>query len=283
MKQHDATVVSRRERLFLLVGGGMWIALTGVLDYATGVEYRLFPLYLLPICLVAWRLGYPSTIAAAWFSAATWLVSNYLGGLSFSTNVVWVTNTITQGVSFSFVGVLVVLSRRAFALAHTRSRTDDLTGLLNTRAFSEEAPRMIALCNRHKRPVTVAYLDLDHFKQVNDRFGHARGDQVLATAASALREAARDSDLVARLGGDEFALLLPETDEVGAAIVLERARANVIRSLRDETVRVTVSIGAVTGQPGKRLLDELLKLADANLYDAKARGKDRVVLAMLGG
>ena len=141
---------------------------------------------------------------------------------------------------------------------------------------------MIALCNRHGRPVTVAYLDLDHFKQVNDRFGHARGDQVLFTVASALREAARDSDLVARLGGDEFALLLPETDETGAAVVLERARANVIRSLRDETVRVTASIGAVTGRPGKRLVDELLKLADANLYAAKARGKDCVVLAALG-
>lgn len=275
-------VVSLRERLVLLVGGGTWIVLTGVLDYATGVEYRLFPLYLLPICLVAWRLGYPSTVAAAWLSAATWLVSNYLGGLNFSSNLVWVANTITQGLSFSFVGVLVVVSRRAFALADTRSRIDDLTQLLNTRAFSEEASRMIALCNRHGRPVTVAYLDLDHFKQVNDHFGHARGDQVLSTVASALREAARDSDLVARLGGDEFALLLPETDETGAAVVLERARANVFRSLRDETVRVTASIGAVTGRPGKRPIDELLKLADARLYDAKAHGKDRVSLAVLG-
>ncbi|MEK6613152.1 MAG: GGDEF domain-containing protein [Gemmatimonadota bacterium] len=273
---------SLRERLVLFVGGAVWIMLTGVLDYITGVEYRFFPLYLLPICLVAWRMGFPSTITAAWLSAATWLVSNYLGGLSFSSNLVWVANTITQGLSFSFVGVLVVVSRRAFALAHTRSRIDDLTQLLNTRAFSEEASRMIALCNRHGRPVTVAYLDLDHFKQVNDRFGHARGDQVLFTVASALREAARDSDLVARLGGDEFALLLPETDETGAAVVLERARANVIRSLRDETVRVTASIGAVTGRPGKRLVDELLKLADANLYAAKARGKDCVVLAALG-
>jgi diguanylate cyclase (GGDEF)-like protein len=141
---------------------------------------------------------------------------------------------------------------------------------------------MIALCDRHGRPVTVAYLDLDHFKQVNDRFGHARGDQVLATVAKALREAGRDTDIVARLGGDEFALLLPETDEAGATIVLERARTNVIRSLRDEPVRVTVSIGAVTGQPGHRHVDELLKLADANLYDAKARGKDCVILTSIG-
>lgn len=282
LQRHDTTVASLRERLFLLVGGGTWIALTGVLDYLTGVEYRVFPLYLLPICLVAWRMGYPSTIAAAWFSAATWLVANYVGGMTYSSQVVWVVNTITQGVSFGFVGVLVVVSRRAFLLANTRSRTDDLTGLLNTRAFSAEAPRMISLCDRHGRPVTVAYLDLDHFKQVNDRLGHAHGDAVLATVATALREAARDTDIVARIGGDEFALLLPETDAAGAAVVLERARTNVIRSLRNESVRVTVSIGAVTGQPGHRAIDELLKLADANLYDAKALGKDRVIVTAIG-
>jgi hypothetical protein len=135
LPQNVDTVVSLRERLVLLVGGGTWIALTGVLDYVTGIELRVFPLYLLPICLVAWRLGYPSTIAAAWFSAVSWLLANYAGGMTYSSQAIWVVNTITQGLSFSFVGVLVVVSRRAFSLANTRSRTDDLTGLLNTRAF----------------------------------------------------------------------------------------------------------------------------------------------------
>ncbi|MCX5761881.1 MAG: GGDEF domain-containing protein [Gemmatimonadetes bacterium] len=282
MNQRNPAEVSLRERLVLLVGGATWIVLTGVLDYSTGVEYRIFPLYFLPICLVGWRLGYPSTLFAAWLSAATWLVSNQLGGLIYSSQMVWVVNTITQGASFTVVGVLVVVSRRAFLLAETRSRIDALTGLLSSRAFSEEATRVIALCERHHRPVTVAYIDLDHFKQVNDRFGHARGDQVLAMAASALREAARDTDLVARLGGDEFALLLPETDETGAAIVLERARASVIRAVLGEPVRVTASVGAVTSRLSHPAIDALLKQADALLYDAKERGKDCVVLKVLG-
>lgn len=281
MPRHDDTTVSLRERLVLLVGGGAWIALTGVLDYLTGVEYRLFPLYLLPICLVGWRLGYPSTIAAAWLSAATWLVANYLGGMTYSSHAVWVVNTFTQGVSFSIVGVLVVLSRKALALAETRSRTDTLTGLLRTWAFSAEATRVIALCERHHRPLTVAYLDLDHFKQVNDRHGHARGDEVLATVASTLLAAARDTDLVARLGGDEFSLMLPETDVDGAAIVLERVRANVIKALVGETVRVTISIGAVTSRSGHLPIEDLLRRADKHLYEAKEHGKDRVVLAIL--
>ena len=177
--------------------------------------------------------------------------------------------------------MLVVFARRSYWLAEKRSRVDPLTGLLNGRAFAEEAVRLIALCARHGRPLTVAYLDLDHFKQVNDRFGHSRGDQVLAMVATALHDVARETDIVSRLGGDEFALVLPETDQSGAAIVLERARDRVVQVLRDEPVRVTVSIGAVTGLPGRRLIDELLKFADANLYDAKERGKDRVTLTAL--
>lgn len=277
---HPAAV-SPRERFVLLVGGSVWIALTGVLDYLTGVEIRIFPLYLLPICLVGWRLGYASTLGAALLSTATWLLSNRLGGLEYSRESVWVVNTISQGLAFSTVGVLMVVARVAFHAAETRSRTDSLTGLLNARAFTDEATRVIALCDRHRRAVTVAYMDLDQFKLVNDRQGHAAGDVVLSRVASALREAARETDLVARLGGDEFALLLPETAAAGAAIVLERVRQTVALSLAEEPVPVTISIGAVSSDVGRRGIEELLKVADAQLYGSKGAGRNRVSATVL--
>lgn len=273
--------VSLRERIVLTFGAATWIVLTGVLDKITGTEYRVFPLYVLPICLVGWRLGYASTLAAAWLSALAWLVANRLGGLQYSSTTVWVVNTITQGVSFSMVGVLVVMARKSYLIANERSRTDSLTGLLNTRAFRDEAARLIALCDRHKRAVTVAYIDLDHFKQVNDRLGHAAGDQVLAQVATAMVAAGRETDVVARLGGDEFALLLPETDATGAAIVLERVRVNVARILADAPVPVTTSIGAVTSSAGRLDVSELLKLADKQLYVSKGTGKNRVTAVVL--
>lgn len=273
--------VSLRERIVLTLGAATWIVLTGVLDNVTGTEYRIFPLYFLPICLVGWRLGYASTVSAAWLSAFTWLLANRLGGLEYSSAVVWVVNTITQGVSFSVVGALVVVARKSYLIANERSRTDSLTQLLNNRAFREEAARLIALCDRHKRAVTVAYIDLDHFKQVNDRLGHAAGDQVLAQVATAMIAAGRETDVVARLGGDEFGLLLPETDAKGAAIVLERVRANVARLLADAPVPVTASIGAVISSVGGRDVAELLKLADQQLYVSKGTGKNRVTAVVL--
>ena len=273
--------VSLRERIVLTLGASTWIVLTGVLDNITGTEYRIFPLYFLPICLVGWRLGYASTLAAAWLSASVWLVANHLGGLQYSSSTVWVVNTITQGVSFSVVGALVVVARKSYLIAHERSRTDSLTGLLNGRAFRDEAARLIALCDRHQRAVTVAYIDLDHFKQVNDRLGHAAGDQVLARVATAMVDASRETDVVARLGGDEFALLLPETDAKGAAIVLERVRANVALILADAPVPVTTSIGAVISSVGRRDIAELLRLADKQLYVSKGTGKNRVTAVVL--
>lgn len=281
MLRPSTDAVSLRERMVLTLGATVWIVLTGVLDLLTGTEYRAFPLYLLPICLIGWRLGYASTIGAAWLSALTWLVSNRMGGLHFSSTTVWVVNTITQAVSFSIVGALVVVARKSYFIANERSRTDSLTGLLNNRAFRDEAARLIALCDRHQRAVTVAYIDLDHFKQVNDRLGHAAGDQVLARVATAMIEAGRETDAVARLGGDEFALLLPETDAKGAAIVLERVRANVALILADAPVPVTTSIGAVTSSVGRLDVSELLKLADKQLYVSKGTGKNRVTAVVL--
>ena len=281
MVRTDDDVVSLRERLVLLVGGAAWILLTGVLDNVTGIEYRVFPLYVLPILLIGWRLGHPSTLAAAWLSTLTWLVANWLGGLQYSSTTIWVVNTFTQGLSFSIVAVLMVEARKAYFVANERSRTDSLTGLLNGRAFTAEAVRLIALCDRHHRPVTVAYIDLDLFKQVNDRRGHAAGDQVLAQVAASLLEAARETDVVARLGGDEFALLLPETDARGAAVVLERVRAAIALMLAGESVPVTASIGAVTSDVGRQDIAALLKLADQQLYLSKGAGKDRVSTTVL--
>ncbi len=282
MSGHDSRAVTMRERIVLLAGATLWIALTGRLDYLTGIEYRLFPLYFLPICLVGWRLGHLPTFLAAWFSTVTWFAANYLGGLTFSTSNVWVVNFITQGLSFSIVGWLVVVARRAYWLAETRSRTDSLTSLLNGRAFTDEAVRTTALCERNRRPVTVAYLDVDDFKQVNDRFGHARGDEVLAMVASVLRAAGRETDLVARIGGDEFALLLADTDEAGARIVLDRVRSNLAEAFREGNGGVTVSIGAIVSPSGHPPVDEMLRQADALLYQAKERGKNRWVSAVRG-
>ncbi len=162
--------------------------------------------------------------------------------------------------------------------------TDTLTGLTNRRKFLELATKELARARRYDTPVSLVIADLDHFKDVNDHHGHLVGDQVLAHAARVLGSAVRDVDVISRHGGEEFAILLPMTDDKGAAEVAERC----CRRLADTPVlvpgvgeiQVTVSLGVASGRGAAiGTLDDLLQKADSALYRAKASGRDRVELA----
>ncbi len=165
-----------------------------------------------------------------------------------------------------------------------RSRSDPLTGMLNRRSFDDSLAAQIAYARRDKRSGALLIADLDRFKQINEEFGHAAGDEALRTASRIFAENLRETDvvsrdeggLVARLGGDEFALLLPETDAAGAEVVGERLVAAVAAEpleFGDREVRLGVSIGIATFSAGEaRSAEELLAAADRALYVVKAAG-----------
>lgn len=157
------------------------------------------------------------------------------------------------------------------------ARVDSLTGCLNHRGFRERLDAEAALVERSGLPLALLHLDLDHFKRINDTFGHPAGDEVLAAVGAELTTVARRSDVVARVGGEEFAVLLPDTTLVRAHEVAERLR-RAIRAI-DHPSGVTTSIG-VSCLPGTaRTEDELVATADRALYEAKRAGRDRVVVA----
>jgi len=165
-----------------------------------------------------------------------------------------------------------------------RSRSDPLTGMLNRRSFDESLQAQLAHARRYKRSGALLIADLDRFKQINDEFGHAAGDEALRLVSRVLAENLRETDmvgrdaggLVARLGGDEFALLLPETDTAGAEAVGERLVAALVAEplvVGEREVRLDVSIGAATFGPGEaRSAEELLAAADRAMYVVKAAG-----------
>jgi diguanylate cyclase (GGDEF)-like protein len=172
----------------------------------------------------------------------------------------------------------------ALQRAEALSVTDELTRLSNSRYLNQVLRRETKRSVRNGSPLSLLFLDLDSFKQVNDQHGHLAGSKVLMEAAAVFRDCARETDVVARFGGDEFTLLLPDTSTEGAVQVAERIRDR-LREARFLTpdglaVRQTVSIGVATLQPGKpRTADELMKAADMAMYRVKAAGKDGVYVA----
>jgi diguanylate cyclase len=161
--------------------------------------------------------------------------------------------------------------------AEQMAHTDELTGLENRRAFFEQAQALANYCERNRRPLSVVMIDADHFKQINDRFGHAVGDAVLCHLAGHLKARRRKSDVCGRLGGEEFAMLLPDTSLGEAMLLAERlcqACAAQPMHAGEEAVVCTVSIGVASEGYS---IEYLLSCADEALYQAKAAGRNRAM------
>jgi diguanylate cyclase (GGDEF)-like protein len=175
--------------------------------------------------------------------------------------------------------VLVLEHRNELLVARLadEARTDPLTGLLNRRGFDEHATRELAHIGRGEGRVALATLDIDHFKQINDEWGHTGGDRVLVHLARVLASESRDIDIAARLGGEEFAVLMPGSDHAGAEAFTERVRAVLAAGSGSGLPAVRVSAGVIaTTEPTD--IQVLLEQVDRALYAAKRAGRDRTVV-----
>lgn len=163
------------------------------------------------------------------------------------------------------------------------SSIDPLTGLINRRAFFERAATQLATASRHQWPVTVIAMDIDHFKDINDRYGHAHGDLVLVEVAQCIKRALRVPDVAARFGGEEFIVVAVECDSAAGYVLAERLRTAIAAAeikTNDQTASVTVSAGVMTLEaPHIADLRVALKHADTALYEAKNQGRNRTVVA----
>ncbi|MDZ7790417.1 MAG: GGDEF domain-containing protein [Xanthomonadales bacterium] len=162
-----------------------------------------------------------------------------------------------------------------------QAEMDFLTGLWNRRKFEEKADELLKKAARYDQPLSLMLLDVDHFKSINDRFGHLHGDEVLKAIAEHLRNTVRGVDVVARWGGEEFIMLAPETGPEEASMLAERICSETRKLSFGELDSVTISIG-VTQVGRDEPLDHAVERADAALYRAKGEGRDRVVVAETG-
>ena len=166
---------------------------------------------------------------------------------------------------------------RNLAIAELRAATDSLTGLPNRRAIADTIRRMVAQTTRTMRPLAALMCDLDHFKQINDQYGHGRGDDVLAAVGAAITSSIRVSDFAGRFGGEEFLVLLPDTDAVGAVALAEKIRS-AVAAIQVPTIdrAITLSVGIAVLPDHVLDADALQRAADRALYTAKNSGRDRV-------
>lgn len=156
---------------------------------------------------------------------------------------------------------------------------DPLTGVMNARAYYAACNQQIHVCSRSAQAVSVLFVDLDHFKSINDTHGHAAGDEVLRLVAQSLNENIRRSDLLGRIGGEEFSILLPNTNLAGAtdlAEVLRRAIEALQPQMDGQSLRITASIGVACRAAGQQTIESIQQQADVAMYEAKRAGRNRV-------
>ncbi|MDY0341904.1 MAG: GGDEF domain-containing protein [Coriobacteriia bacterium] len=265
----SAPLLARVGSSFLLLG---FVAL---LDYLTGEELSFSVFYLLPVLLAGTFISRDAGRAAALAGAVVW---GYLEVEARVYSAAWVVvwNTTVRLIFFLAINELVRVARRAHERERALSRTDSLTGIANRRVFTEHIEREIAKSGRDGRSFTIVYLDLDHFKRVNDFHGHSEGDGLLRAVAETISSELRTVDLVARIGGDEFGLVLTATSAEGAQMLLARV-AEALRRETGERWGVSATFGAVTFVEPPATADSAVKLADELMYRGKSQDRDTIV------
>lgn len=258
------------------------VAAVATIDNATGSELSFSIFYLLPVSLAAWyaggRIGRTISIVAA----GAWLAIDATSGAVYSSPLIPFWNAAVRFGFFLLVAQLITSLQRHVKQEENLARVDGLTGVMSGRTFRHSAAEVVGLAGRNGKPFTIAYVDLDDFKKVNDTRGHAEGDRALKAVGSALMNSIRRTDIVGRLGGDEFAVLLPETDESGAREVVAKIRAGLASATESGGWPIGASIGATVFLTPPDDPEKAIAQADELMYRAKASGKNRTVFIEVG-
>ena len=258
------------------------VAVIGSIDFLTGYEISVGVFYLFPIFIVAWGVGKWPAIGMAFFSGLLWHVADIGSGHVYSAPAIAYWNAAVRMGYFFSVAYLAGRLRQEQEIHRQAARVDVLTGLANRRAFLEAAGNESRRSLRHNYTLTLAYIDLDNFKSVNDKLGHGAGDELLRVVGQMLRTSSRATDTVARLGGDEFAVLLPETDLDGAKLFLEKLRGRLLKAMSSNHWPVTFSIGSITFSRSVSV-EEMIQRADELMYEVKQGKKDAIQFDLTRG
>lgn len=276
-EQEVAEPGKKRSRSFLtVILAVIFTIVLGFLDYFTGAYLSFQVFYLIPIVLITWFANRWMSIFPLIASILSWVYVDIAGSGFYSHPLIPYWNIFVKIVFFLFIIYITSELKQLLDREKLFARIDYLTDIANKRYFYETALKEVNRANRYKRPITMAYLDIDNFKNINDSFGHKAGDEALRITAQVLKKNIRSSDTIARIGGDEFAILFPETDYTGAKTVIQRIQSDFSNIIKHNKWFPTFSIGTITCLDHPCSLDSLIVNADNVMYSAKKNGKNTV-------
>lgn len=261
--------------LFLIISF-IYILCIALFDFLTTLEYSFSLFYLIPIMFLAWYRNTLKAILATIFSITVWFLSEYLSkNIEFS-NLAFLWNLFTRLAFYLLVIFLIHRIRIMHNKVKLISNYDFLTGFHNLRHFLVKLDLEIKRSERNGRPFSIAYLDMDNFKMVNDNYGHKSGNELLKYVTNKIIHHIRDIDTPGRIGGDEFAIIFPETDEKNAEIAIN----NIIKVINDGSFDLkgtSFSIGIISFHSTSISAEEMVSLCDNLMYSAKKTGKNKIV------
>jgi diguanylate cyclase (GGDEF)-like protein len=275
--------LDRFTRAGILALAGCGVGIVAYVDYVTGYEVSMSVFYLGPVAVAAWYAGRWPGVAIGAICCVSWYITDFATGHQYSHPAIMVWDSLVRFGFFLVTGLLLTALRASYLRQRGLAQTDGLTELYSRRAFEDRLEHDLALAQRRKSAITLAYLDLDNFKALNDAHGHTEGDRVLQATGRVLKDLVRHADTAARLGGDEFALILPDTDGHGAQQAIANIALELKKAFTAGKFDVTCSIGVVT------FLDPLLSVANAvaaadeGMYEAKRKSKGGIAFIVLGG
>lgn len=258
--------------LFWITTGTILLFIVAALDYTTGDELSFSLFYFIPVIILSWTLKGNAGIASAFVSALLSFLIEIISGTEYSNVFAYLWNALIRLGFFLFPALLL----RDLEKEKKHARTDFLTDAYNNRFFNELMQNEINRYARYQHPFTIAFIDLDNFKIINDTFGHTFGDAVLRNIADGIKQNLRKTDIVARMGGDEFAILLPETGTEAAKITISHMQIKLMDKMLKNKWPVTFSIGVLTLTRSNLTVDEILGSADRLMYSVKNNGKNDI-------
>ena len=271
--------VSRKFQVFLFIFSVIAVFLVGYWDYKMNYEFYVSFFYIFPVILVMWLYGLISACIISFVAGMMELLNNLvISSRPFPKYSMIIWDFLILLATFGMVIYFLAIIKKLLEKEKNSARIDPLTGLPNRRFFYEKADIELNRARRFHYPVSLAYIDLDNFKFVNDNMGHETGDKLLTAVSQRMKSTVRDYDIPARLGGDEFVILFPEINEMQIKAAIDKVREKITEIIIENQWPVTLSIGVITIKDIETVsLEEMIKRADHLMYSVKKNGKNSIV------